>query len=189
MAGLLGLALARENNRDVLRTNASVGGSPSAWSEWAAQVLDALPNQAIGVLLQLHPLLHDRDLRVWRYGGYAMTLDELVARIVASSELRVHLGEVSHEDYDDVGSDHFRSVFKLSDQLVITPQYRPSNWDADFPSFLGVAPIDYKSRLEAELPRLWGGFEEYEEDDAVVGEVDGIEIYRTVTVYRRIPTV
>lgn len=130
---------------------------------------------------------------MWRFGTHVLTLNDLIARVVASDELRVHLGEVSHEDYDDVGSDRFRSVRKLSDQLVITP-HNPSNrgWRGcetqDFPWLLGVAPIDYKSLLEAELTRHWGGFEEYEQDDAVVGEVDGIEIYRTVTLYRRIRT-
>ncbi len=190
MPGLVGVALARENNRDARRTEASVAGSTAPWSEWAAQVLGALPNQAIDVLLQLHPLLCDRDLRVWRYGGYTMTLDELVARIVAISESRVHLGEVSHEDDDDMSQNRFDSEFELSDDVVITPKFRPGyrgNPDLPFPWFLGIPPIDYQSHLEAELTRVWDGFEKHEED-GVVGEVEDVEIRRSVTVYRRGPT-
>jgi hypothetical protein len=95
MPGLVGLALARENNQDARRTEASVAGSAAAWSAWAEQVLDELPNQEIDALLKFHPLLPDRDLRVWCFGADVVTLDEVVARIVAKAELHVHLGEVS----------------------------------------------------------------------------------------------
>ena len=190
MPGLVGLALARENNRDARRTEASVTGSTAAWSEWASQVLDGQPNQKINALLRLHPLLRDRDLPVWLHGPHALTLSDLVARIVARDELRIHLGEVSHEDDDDMSQNRFNSEFELSDDVVITPKFRPGyRWASNvpFPWFLGVAPIDYQSRLESELTRIWGGFEKHEKDNAVVGEVEGIEICRSVTVYRRAP--
>jgi hypothetical protein len=140
-------------------------------------------------LLKLHPLLRDHDLPVWYYGPDDMTLDDLVARIVSTDELRVHLGEVSHEDDDDMSSHRFDSGFDLSEDVVIMPKFGAPdvewNTDAHFPWFLGVAPIDYRSRLESELTRIWGGFEEHEKDNAVVGEVESMKIYRSVTVYRR----
>ncbi len=105
----------------------------------------------------LHALLPDRDLPVRSYGGPPVTLNDLGTRIVASGELRVHLGYVSHAEYDDVGGGRFRSAFKLSDELVIIPTFEPWFRMSDyFPWLLGVAPIDYKSRLEAELTRVWG---------------------------------
>jgi hypothetical protein len=94
---------------------------------------------------------------------------------------------VSHEYEDDVSSYRFSFAFKVSDELVIIPRYRRVTKE-HFPWLLGVAPIDYQSRLEAELTRQWGGFEEHEDDNRVVGRVDDIEIYRSVTVYRRTPT-
>ena len=57
-------------------------------------------------------------------------------------------------------------AFKLSNDLVIAPHYRPSDvgWETrTFPWLLAVAPIDYKSRLEAALTRVWGVFEEHGE--------------------------
>lgn len=48
----------------------------------------------------------------------------LGTRIVASGELRVHLGMVSHGEYDD-GGGGFQSAFKLSDELVIIPTFEP----------------------------------------------------------------
>jgi hypothetical protein len=72
--GLVGLALARENNRDARRTEAAVAGSPAAWSNWAEQVVDGHLNQAVGTLLRLHPLLRDRDLPVWRAGVHPLRL-------------------------------------------------------------------------------------------------------------------
>ena len=189
MPGLAGLALARENNRDVRRTEASVAGSPAAWSQWAEQVLGGQPNLKIDSLLKLHPLLPDRDLRVWHYGPHAMTLNDLVACIVDNNELRVHLGEVSYEDDDDMSEGHFDFGFEVSDELVIMHRFLPPDvgWTKidHFPWLRCFAPIDYKARLEAELTRHWGGFENREKDDAVVGEVDGIEICRSDTVYRR----
>ncbi|MGH9895875.1 MAG: hypothetical protein ACREA0_28595, partial [bacterium] len=200
MPGLVGLALARGNNRDVRRTEASVAGSAGAWSRWAEQVLDGLPNQEIDALLKLHPLLRDRDLRVWCFGANVVTLDELVARIVAKDELHVHLGEVSYDASDhynhiregySMDQEYFESEFQLFGHVVIMPQFGPANvWSSTndrFPWFLGVSPIDYRSRLEAALTSMWGGFEKHEEG-AVVGEVDGDEIRRAVTLYRRIAT-
>jgi hypothetical protein len=116
--------------------------------------------------------------------------------------LRVHLGEVSydyaaeyHLHLKDAGyytvMEYFDSEFQLSDHVVIMPQFGPADvWSSTnnrFPWFLGVSPIDYRSRLEAAVTRVWGGFEKHEED-AVVGEVDGEKIHRPVTVYRRAPT-
>jgi hypothetical protein len=127
-----------------------------------------------------------------RFMGDLYTLKDLVARIFETDEFRIHVGGVSHEDYDDMSRDRFRSGFKVSDDLIILPRYRPGiEWGTEpaFPWLLGAAPIDYRSRLEAELTRHRGGFEQPEEDDAVVGEVDGIEIRRAVTVYRRTPPV
>lgn len=146
MSGLIGVALARENNRDARRTEASIAGSTAAWSRWAEQVLDGQPNLEIELLLKLHPLLRDHDLPVWYYGREDMTLDDLVARIVSTDELRVHLGEVSHEDDDDMSSHRFDSGFDLSNDLVIMPKFGAAdvgwNTDAHFPWFLGVAPTN-----------------------------------------------
>jgi hypothetical protein len=189
MPGLVGLAQASENNRDARRTDVAVAGSMAAWSEWAEQVLDGLPNQEFKALLMLNPLLRDRDLPVWRFGAHAVALVDLVARIVDCDEFRIHVGDVSHEDDDDMSSSRFDSGFKWSDDLNIMPRYRPRDgWRGTkaFPWLLGVAAIDYQLRLEAELTRVWGGFEGHKDHGAVVGEVDGIEIYRSVTVYRRV---
>jgi hypothetical protein len=187
MTGLIGLELTRENNRDARRAEASVAGSTAAWSRWSEQVLDGQPDLKIDALLQLHPLLPDHDLPVWHIGAHAVTLDDLVGRIVTRDQIRIHRGEVSHEYDDDVSSYRFSFAFKVSDELVIIPRYRRVTKE-HFPWLLGVAPIDYQSRLEAELTRQWGGFEEHEDDNRVVGRVDDIEIYRSVTVYRRTPT-
>ncbi len=186
--GLDGLVLARENNQDARRTKAPVAGSRAAWSQWAEQVLDGLPEEEIDALLKLHPLLPDHDLPVWRFGAHATTLVDLVAHIGARDEIRVHLGEVSHKNDDDMSSHRFDFGLKVSDDLIIRPRYRRWRDTKHFPWILGVSPIDYKSRLEAELTGGWGGFEKHEEHNAVVGEVDGIEIYRSVAVYRRVPT-
>lgn len=189
MPGLVGLARASGNNRDARRTDVAVAGSMAAWSEWAEQVLDGLPNQEIKALSMLHPLLRDHDVPVWRFGAHAVALVDLVASIVDCDEFRIHVGDVSHDDDDDMSRSRFDSGFKLSDELIIVPRYRPRDgwWGTKaFPWLLGVAAIDYQSLLEAELTRVWGGFEGHQDHGAVVGEVDGIEIYRSVTVYRRI---
>ena len=44
LPGLVGLALARENNQDARRSKASVAGSRTAWSDWAKHVLVGQPN-------------------------------------------------------------------------------------------------------------------------------------------------
>jgi hypothetical protein len=91
LRGLAGLVLARENNRDARRTEASVAGSQAAWSEWATEVLHCQTNLHIGTLLKLHPLLRDHDLSVWQYDADALTLSDLVICVAARGELRIHL--------------------------------------------------------------------------------------------------
>ena len=49
---------------------------------------------------------------------------------------------------------------------------------------LGLKPVPYQQRLEDALTKRWGTWEEDYENTAV-GEVDQIEIYREVTIYRR----
>jgi hypothetical protein len=187
---MVGLVLARENNWDARRTEAPVPGCMAAWSAWAEQVLAIQPERDSESLLTLHPLLPGRDLRVWQFGPHALTLDELVKRVAASNGLRVHCDNVSHEDNDDIGKGRFRDGFKLSDKMIIMPRFPHLYMIGGrfFPFLLSAAPINYESRFEAELTRVWGGFEKHTEDVAVVGEVDGIEISRPVTVYRRTRT-
>ena len=197
MRGLAGIVRARENNNDARRAKATPGGTLSAWKTWSELQL-AGPALGVEELLRLHPLFPQLDLAVWTTDKEALTLAQLVARHEDASELLLHDGTVDHDDADDMGSDRFKTFFKPTNELICCPSFRPSNsvWnfavvsvpgsgkDA-FPWFLDVSPIDYGERFEAELQKSWGAFECEDGDILTVGDVDGVEITRSVKRYFR----
>jgi hypothetical protein len=196
MKGLAGVALARANNDDARRVEALPAGSTAVWQAWADDVLkNALPLN-LETKLRLHPLVPGRDLAVWKLGKDELTLVELVDLLSTKDEVLLHKGTISHDDSDDMSSDRF-SGFKPLNHLVCLPSMSPrdSPWDGlptsqgydTFPWFLGVSPMHYQEQFERELTARWGAFEEDEQDEYVVGDVDGIEVMRLATPYRRSP--
>lgn len=195
--GLAGIIQARENNNDARRAKATPGGTLDAWRTWAMLQLE---NRALSVkeLLCIHPLFPQLDLAVWTTGKENLTLAQLISQQESASELLLHDGTVDHDDSDDMGSDRFKNFFKPTDGLICCPSFRsqdsvwafavasvPGSGNDAFPWFLGVSPIDYGERFEAELKKRWGAFECQEEDLLAVGDVDGVEITRSVKRYLR----
>lgn len=194
MKGLAGVAVARANNEDARRVEARPGGSSEAWRTWADEVLQSTAASDLEARLHLHPLLPDRDLAVWKLGEVELTLGQLIEAMSDSDEIVVHNGSISHEDSDDMSSDRF-DRFKPRKDIVCMPSLSPRNYqwggmpslngyDA-FPWLLGVSPINYQRRFKQELTARWGEFEEIEFDEYIVGDVEGLEVIRFATGYRR----
>lgn len=197
MRGLAGIVRARENNNDARRAKAMPGGTLDAWRTWAKLQL-ANPALSVKELLCIHPLFPHLDLAVWTTDKENLTLAQRLSQQDGASELLLHDGTVDHDDSDDMGSDRFKNFFKPTDGLICCPSFRPrdSVWEFAvvsmqgsgndaFPWFLGVSPIDYGERFEAEVKKRWGAFECDDGDILTVGDVDGVEITRSVKRYLR----
>jgi hypothetical protein len=197
MRGLAGIACARENNNDARRVEATPAGTLTGWRRWAEPQL-ASPATGLDEFICLHPLFPELDLPVWTVGNEKFKLVELLSRYANASELLLHDGTVDHDDGDDVASDRFRNSFEPTPGLILLPSFHPqdSTWAfalepipgygrGAFPWFLGVSPINYVDRFEAELRNAWGEFMCEEDDLVVVGDVNGVEITRSVKRYCR----
>jgi hypothetical protein len=178
---LSGLIQAQSNNVDAKRTEARMAGSLETWLDWARRVVEE-GKLSMNQLLRLHPFFPGHDFAVWNLEGSIKTLAELDEFLVNRNEVLVHDGEVTYEDYDEMGSDYFDEI-EYEDGLLCLPALRMS--EEDFPLSLGLNPVDYRELLEKSLTRLWGKFD-CERDDARVGFVRGAEINRDVYRYSKI---
>lgn len=99
------------------------------------------------------------------------------------SEVRVFEGRPDHEDFDDVSKDNFDRDFRQIADILFLP-----STPGELAKSLAFPSINYTRRLEKALRMDWGEFEESEDDDVCVGDVDGIDITRPVTCYIRLAT-
>lgn len=180
--GLSGLMVTSSNNSDARRSQIAVGGSLDSWRDWATRVIDDGPHSLYD-LERLHPLRPDLDLRVWNSSGKLCTLAEIEEQFLGLDELHVHEGQITHEDFDEMGSDYF-DEFVPEEGIICLPS--PDKYDDAFPWFLPVSEVDYESVLLVALKSAWGEVEEEDLDEVLVGYVRGAEILRSVKVYRRI---
>ncbi|MES2356325.1 MAG: ATP-binding protein [Pseudomonadota bacterium] len=193
LIGLVGLGLVNGNNRDIRRTDAAPAGSTASWSDWAERLINEEKKSKLSRedLLRLHPLIRNRDLPVWRINNEQLTFVELIERLTMSNKVVVIFGDISYEESDDIGKDAFySSTFEFYSDLVLVPKFSSSRTrfideQDEFPWSLGVKPISYIALLKEKLKLLWENFEELEEEDAVVGEIAGVEIIRPMIVYQR----
>ncbi|VTU24964.1 High temperature protein G [Variovorax sp. SRS16] len=194
--GLTGVACARENNNDARRAKAKPAGSLDDWKLWAERVVAGTTPLDMDHRLHLHPLLPEKDFDVWIVGAEELPLARVMELVKTKDEVSLHDGTVSHDSSDDMGSDRFNHSFAPKKDVICYPSFAPRDswWPLSeaylnsgeaFPWFLGVPPIDYQARFETALIATWGAFEKEDSKDVPVGEVDGSEIIRWVTQYRR----
>jgi len=184
MRGLTGICKARSNSAKAVRTDATPAGATDDWVRWAKRAVAAIGTGDHRALVQLHPLIPERDLYVWKVRDTMTNFSGIRAYVRTQDEIVVLVGELEHESDDDVGRDRFTDEFCLTMDLVSCPDGSESR-HPDFCSMLDVAPIDYHELIESALMKEWGDFDSCE-DFRIIGEVNGIEISRFVFVYRRL---
>jgi hypothetical protein len=191
--GLAGICEAAQNNLDARRESAKPGGSLAEWADWAKRLLDCVADLSLTETLQLHPLIPELDLAVWRFQGEIMTMKILVTRVIDFDEIMLHQGDIFHDDDDDVTLARFSSSFTAGNNLICMPDFSWGDSFSDpieengryFPWSVGAKAIDYRSRLLAAIHETGSEMSEVDETAYVVGEVDGAEIVRHAVKYKR----
>jgi hypothetical protein len=191
--GLAGICEAAQNNLDARRESAKPGGNLAAWADWAKRLLDCAAGLSLAQTLQLHPLIPELDLAVWRFQGEIMTMKILVTRVIDFDEIMLHQGDIFHDDDDDVTLARFSSSFTAGNNLICMPDFSWGDSFSDpieengryFPWSVGAKAIDYRSRLLAAIHETGSEMSEVDETAYVVGEVDGAEIVRRAVKYKR----
>lgn len=179
---LVGVVLGH-NNMDLARSESLPIASHDTWKRWAEEWIDSTTNDDVDALADLHPLCPGRDLPIYRFGGKQLTEAQLSEWLQAQSEVRVFEGlpEYDEDHNDEVSRDNFDRDFAPSDDILFLPAT-----DGTLAKALGFPKINYTERLEVALRTVWGEFEEWEDDDGCVGDVDGMDITRrSVTRYAR----
>jgi hypothetical protein len=124
------------------------------------------------------------QLPITRLDDDWLTPKDITRKIALEAKVRVYIGDVDHDDEDDVSKSMFKEHFEPSKDVYFIPTLHRKlmareafDWPTSRSSYLRTA-------FEAILRKSWGDFEE-DEDSVVTGEVYGDEITRSVRVYTR----
>jgi len=184
---LAGVLTTTENNLDAKRDSARLGKDID-WQRWALDVSEQQERIDFKGKLILHAIAPSIDFSVWEVCGGYISLSELEEKLAMLSEVTTHEGEITHEDDDDMSSYRFDSFEPIQDLICIPSFGRYLHYvrvAGEFPWCAGVLPIDYVEIFENKLSSVWGAFEKEDEDQFEVGDVDGIEITRSVVHYTK----
>lgn len=134
------------------------------------------------------------DLKIARWGGEWLSVNELEKKISSESEIFIHFeGEFEYdEDADSVHPKEFHSDFDVSDNVIIVLRHDGgvlsagnNSWPRTITGQKKPSDSNVAMHIRSAIQRIWGGFEENEEDQ-VVGFVFGYDITRAVAVFRRV---
>lgn len=123
---------------------------------------------------------------VWWQQEWMTTL-QFLAAVKPLDLLEVHVGFMSHEDYDDVTRMQFEASFSADASIAqtvdaINGSLFDKNWIDHVTQGRGFTPLKV---IEMLLRTVWGPLDIDEEEERVVGAVNGTEIYRELVIYTR----
>jgi hypothetical protein len=148
----------------------------------AAELPDAEKARAAAIVMRCGGDFAELPVIWWRKEW--MTAAKFTDTIKPLDRLELHAGFVTHDDDDDVTKREFESSFEADGEIATTVDglyglLRDSNWIAAITQGHGSTPVDVIEQL---LREAWGEVEE-DLDTRVVGDANGVEIHRTVTIY------
>lgn len=113
-----------------------------------------------------------------------MTASQFVDAVKTLDRLEVHEGSIRHDDDDDITRREFESSFKASAKIAQTVddkygRIRDTDWISAVTQGNGSTPLEV---IEELLCDAWGEVEK-DEESLIVGESNGMDIYRTVAIY------
>lgn len=178
--GVVGILIGT-NNMDLARTKGTPIASAEAWKNWALRSIETVKEPSIRMLAALHPLCREKDLPMYELGGEFLTEEALRKWLQDHSEIKTYAGRPTYEDSDDMSETKFNDYFDPAKDIL----YFPKN-SSPLCKELNIAEILYSDRFEKILKDVWGDFEEFETDaDEIVGEVEGVDILRSIFIYSK----
>ncbi|EGL62691.1 ATPase domain-containing protein [Agrobacterium sp. ATCC 31749] len=122
------------------------------------------------------------ELPVVRWEGEWMNSKRFSEAMQLEEEVTLHTDTITHEEDDVVTKREFEASFEVYGKVAQTVGGSLAyEWVSKVTQGKGATPARIIERL---LVAVWGEVEE-DDDTMVVGDVNGSEIYRTVTVYKR----
>lgn len=189
--GLQGICRSISNNEKAERNDALPDYPMECWKDWAYQIVKSEPLLLTTYLLRLHALIPDEDLRVWYIGHERCYLSDIKSLLREQDEIIVVNGSIDYEDDDDIKPSEFEGSLILKDNVILAP-IRQSHYSQnnnitldDIMSKFNMPEIKYYDLLEATMRDVWGEFTEDDEGYRVVGYVNGTEITRHTSIYKK----
>jgi len=176
--GIVGLVCGH-NNRDLARKVSAPLATEATWERWAVEWLES-EKCDLECRSALHPLCPTRDLALYSFEDNCLTERELMQRLASLTEIIVSDGPPVHEEYDDVSEQRFENLLTLDSAVIFLPYARD-----DLCRDLELPRINYIKRLETLLREAWNDFNQADDDNYPVADVDGVEILRPVTIYSK----
>lgn len=187
--GLDGICTSLENNSKAERNDALPDYPLQSWIDWASDITDSEPFLRRSYLIRLHPLLPEKDLNVWILGDTQCNLSVIEDLLKNSDEIIINIGEFDYDEDDGVRKSDFDDNLLINKNVIIQPtrgiELQDENITLDKILQKHSQPrINYSGLIMNLIKSHWG---EYEESDefAVIGNVDGTEIERCVSVIRK----
>lgn len=146
----------------------------------SAAIPDAEKARVAAIVCRLGGSVAELPIIYWR--GEWMNGDEFTEALEGEDELTLHVGYFDHDEDDYVTKRDFEASFEVHDKVAQTAGGSfDHKWIAASTKGTESTPAKIIERI---LEAAWGTVE-VEDDTLVVGEVNGSEIYRSVTVYKR----
>jgi hypothetical protein len=148
----------------------------------AAEIPDTEKARAAAIVMGCGGNFSELPVILWHEEW--MTASQFIDAVKTIDRLEVYEGFISHEDDDDVTRREFEKSFKAYSKIAqsMDGKYghrRGTDWIAAITQGGGSTPLEV---IEGLLADAWGQVE-VEEELLVVGEANGIEIYREVAIY------
>lgn len=171
------------NPENAARTNATTEYPISVWKEWAERTCkQSFDNLSRQQMLRLHQLVPREDFPIFEVDGQNFTAAEVAQHMKKLERVAIHAGDIEYDDGDEVTGRKFEREFCISQDVICIPKTLPSSPNAWLR--LPLEKIDYLERLRIAFRGVWTAFRE-EDLMYTVGEADGIEIIRSVTLFER----
>lgn len=129
------------------------------------------------------------DLPIARLKEKWLSAHLLLRRLKKMNKVMLHIGDIDHEDDDDVTKHDFemhfaphRDIFWTTDNVI---GHKTDHWILSITNGVERSPTRI---IEGLIAKAWGGLENIKDDfdTTIVGDVIGVDIYRTVEIYTRI---
>ncbi len=188
--GVHGVCVSHKNNGKAERNDATTHYPLESWRDWARSIVRNEPKLLNVHLLRLHILIPDEDLHVWLIGEERSSISDIRKFLSIHNEFYAINGAVDYEEEDDVKNSEFDDEFILNDNTIVIPLRmgffnHEDNNDFDYLiNSMVSSRINYENKLEEVIRSVWGDFES-DFGYRVVGDVNGTDITRNVTVYKK----
>ena len=188
--GVYGVCVSHKNNGKAERNDATTHYPLESWRDWARSIVRNEPKLLNVHLLRLHILIPDEDLHVWLIGEERSSISDVRKFLSIHNEFYAINGAVDYEEEDDVKNSEFDDEFILNDNTIVIPLRmgffnHEDNNDFDYLiNSMVSSRINYENKLEEVIRTVWGDFES-DFGYRVVGNVNGTDITRNVTVYKK----